>query len=131
MDTSHKQLLEDKLDYLYENMEDVVILLPLFLEKETITPAQALYIETPAFCKQRIERLIEVLVTRENGYHSFCEALKLSGQTTLAKFVRDINGMLSTFIYLIDLGDLKNLITIPSVHPEAQEEGKLLFIIIF
>jgi hypothetical protein len=91
MNTTHKKLLEEKLDYLYENMEDVVILLPLFLEKETITPVQAMYIEKPSSCRQRIERLIEVLVTREDGYHSFCQALELSGQTTLAKFVRDLN----------------------------------------
>ncbi|XP_062570323.1 uncharacterized protein LOC134232390 [Saccostrea cucullata] len=90
MNELHKRLLEENLDHVYRNMKDVVILLPLFLEKETISSAQALYIEAPKSCKQRVERLIEVLITKENGYDSFIEALEMSGQTSLANFVSEL-----------------------------------------
>lgn len=88
MNTEQRILLEGNLDYIYNHMKDVIILLPALLEKTTLNTAQASYIEAPRSCRQRVERLIEVLVTKDTGFDDLCEALDLSGQTCLADHLR-------------------------------------------
>lgn len=90
MNTEQRILLEGNLDYIYNHMKDVIILLPALLEKTTLNTAQASYIEAPRSCRQRVERLIEVLVTKGTGFDDFCEALDLSGQTCLADHLRNL-----------------------------------------
>lgn len=90
MNTEQRILLEGNLDYIYKHMKDVIILLPALLEKTTLNTAQASYIEAPRSCRQRVERLIEVLVTKDTGFDDFCEALDLSGQTCLADHLRNL-----------------------------------------
>lgn len=92
MNAEEKKLLQDNLSYIYQNMKDVVILLPLFLRKKVMSTDQAAYVESPKSCKKRVERLIEVLVTIETGYSNFCEALELSGQSSLAEYLRNFRG---------------------------------------
>lgn len=92
MNAEEKKFLEDNLSYIYKNMKDVVILLPLFLRKKVMSTDQAAYVESPKSCRKRVERLIEVLVTIETGYSNFCEALELSGQSCLAEYLRNVRG---------------------------------------
>ena len=90
MNAVEKKLLQDNLSYIYQNMKDVVILLPLFLREKVMSTDQAAYVESPKSCKKRVKRLIEVLVTIETGYANFCEGLELSGQSSLAEYLRNV-----------------------------------------
>lgn len=96
MNTEQRSLLEANLDYIYKHMKDVILLLPALLQKTTLSTAQASYIEAPRSCRQRVERLIEVLVTKDTGFDDLCEALDLSGQTCIAEHLRNLESKIES-----------------------------------
>lgn len=95
MSNAHRKVLKSKLTYLVENIQTEP-LVPSLMSRNVLCDVTKSYVTAPKTRDQRINRLVDVLMTKERGLLVFCEVLRTSGY----QFVADeILGKQTKYMY--------------------------------
>lgn len=80
---AHRKVLRSKLTYLVENIQTEP-LIPSLISNNVLCDVTKAYVTAPKTRDQRINRLVDVLMTKEKGLFVFCEILRKSGYQFVA-----------------------------------------------
>lgn len=83
MSNAHRKVLKSKLTYLVENIQTEP-LVPSLMSSNVLCEVTKSYVTAPKTRDQRINRLVDVLMTKERGLLVFCEVLRTSGYQFVA-----------------------------------------------
>lgn len=78
MSAAHRKVLRSKLTYLVENIQTEP-LIPSLVSKNVLCDVTKAYVTAPKTRDQQINRLVDVLMTKDDGLFVFCEILRNSG----------------------------------------------------
>lgn len=91
MSNAHRKVLKSKLACLVENIQTEP-LIPSLMSCNVLCDVTKAYVTAPKTRDQRINRLVDVLMTKDDGLFVLCEILQNSGY----QFVADeIKGMIN------------------------------------
>lgn len=83
MSNAHRKVLKSNLTYLVENIQTEP-LVPSLMSRNVLCDVTKSYVTAPKTRDQRINRLVDVLMTKERGLLVFCEVLRTSGYQFVA-----------------------------------------------
>ncbi|XP_061176136.1 uncharacterized protein LOC133185094 [Saccostrea echinata] len=84
MSNVHKKILKSKMPFLVDNLQ-LEPMLPSLVSQNILCEVTKAYVTAPRTVDQKVNRLVDVLTTKEDGLSSFCHVLQESGY----KFVAD------------------------------------------
>lgn len=88
MSNAHRKVLRSKLTFLVDNIQTEP-LIPSLISNNVLCDVTKAYVTAPKTRDQRINRLVDVLMTKDDGLFVFCEILRNSGYQFVA---REIEG---------------------------------------
>lgn len=83
MSNAHRKVLRSKLTFLVDNIQTEP-LIPSLISNNVLCDVTKAYVTAPKTRDQRINRLVDVLMTKEDGLFVFCEILRNSGYQYVA-----------------------------------------------
>lgn len=83
MSNAHRKVLRSKLTFLVDNIQTEP-LIPSLISNNVLCDVTKAYVTAPKTRDQRINRLVDVLMTKEDGLFVFCEILRNSGYQFVA-----------------------------------------------
>lgn len=83
MSNAHRKVLKSKLACLVENIQTEP-LIPSLMSSNVLCDVTKAYVTAPKTRDQRINRLVDVLMTKEKGLLVFCEVLRTTGYQFVA-----------------------------------------------
>lgn len=83
MSNAHRKVLRSKLTFLVDNIQTEP-LIPSLISNNVLCDVTKAYVTAPKTRDQRINRLVDVLMTKDDGLFVFCEILRNSGYQFVA-----------------------------------------------
>jgi hypothetical protein len=90
MSNADKTILRSKMATLMEKISPVDALIPYLCSRHLLCEVTKAYVIAPKTSDLKINRLVDILMTKENGLTDFCSVLRESGYSFIAD---DIEGM--------------------------------------
>ena len=78
MPNVHRKILKSKMSFFVENIQ-VEQLIPSLVSYNVLCDVTKAYVSAPKTRDQRINRLVDILMTKHEGLTVFCQALREAG----------------------------------------------------